>query len=183
MQDPPDLEWSNPSRTKNTLVLSQSQMHLNHKHYTWLQHVTDERVRQGQNLEALMVDMSSKGMLKESSNGHKPVKVCMKKDGCNTNELVVSYLYVCMICIVWNWSEIKGTWSPIFRYEEKLDIAFVFVFKFVSDGRSGTTHSQSPSHSMGLLRGTWTASGGWPLPQCLWMLSNVRNKNYCANCE
>ena len=44
-------------------------------------------VRQGQNLEALMVEMSRKGMLKESSNGHKPVKVCMREDGCNTNEL------------------------------------------------------------------------------------------------
>ena len=43
-------------------------------------------VRQGQNLDALMVDMSGKGMLTESSNGGKPVKVCMKKDGCYTNE-------------------------------------------------------------------------------------------------
>ena len=40
--------------------------------------------KQGQNLDALIVDMSGKGMLTESSNGGKPIKLCMKKDGCNT---------------------------------------------------------------------------------------------------
>ena len=41
-------------------------------------------VRQGQNLDALMHDMSGKGMLIESSNGTKPVKVCLNKEGCKT---------------------------------------------------------------------------------------------------
>ena len=49
--------------------------------------------RQGQNMNALLVDMSKKGMLKESSNGGKSVKVCLKKDGCCTNEL---WLPFCM---------------------------------------------------------------------------------------
>ena len=38
--------------------------------------------RQGQNLDALMDDMSSKGMLTESSNGDELIKVCMNKEGC-----------------------------------------------------------------------------------------------------
>ena len=42
--------------------------------------------RQGQNLDALIVDMSGKGMLTESSNGGKPIKVCVKKDGCDTDD-------------------------------------------------------------------------------------------------
>ena len=41
--------------------------------------------RQGQNLDALIVSMSGKGMLKESSSSEKEIKVCMKTEGCNTN--------------------------------------------------------------------------------------------------
>ena len=41
--------------------------------------------RQGQNLDALIVSMSGKGMLKESSSSEKEIKVCMKTEGCNAN--------------------------------------------------------------------------------------------------
>ena len=41
--------------------------------------------RQGQNLDALIADMSGKGMLKESSSSEKEIKVCMKTEGCKTN--------------------------------------------------------------------------------------------------
>ena len=38
--------------------------------------------RKGQNLDALLVDASRKGMLKESSSSEKEIKVCMKTEGC-----------------------------------------------------------------------------------------------------
>ena len=38
--------------------------------------------RQGQNLDALIADMSGKGMLKESPSSEKEIKVCMKIEGC-----------------------------------------------------------------------------------------------------
>ena len=41
--------------------------------------------RQGLNLDALIVDVSDKGMLKESSSSEKEIKVCMKTGGCITN--------------------------------------------------------------------------------------------------
>ena len=41
--------------------------------------------RRGQNLDALIISMSGKGMLKESSSSEKEIKVCMKTEGCNTN--------------------------------------------------------------------------------------------------
>ena len=39
--------------------------------------------RRGQNLDALIISMSGKGMLKESSSSEKEIKVCMKTEGCN----------------------------------------------------------------------------------------------------
>ena len=38
--------------------------------------------RKGQNLDALLVDVSRKGMLKESSSSEKEIQVCMKIEGC-----------------------------------------------------------------------------------------------------
>ena len=45
--------------------------------------------RQGHSLENLMDDMSSKGMLilTDSSSGGKPVKTCMKREGCASSKL------------------------------------------------------------------------------------------------